>query len=185
GRRAENGSITKGRSVGRTACRLPVRLETAVRVHAAGRLGICIATHERPSALLAEHVVALLRQTGCKAGEGGQERELSHVSPHLRDTAECQWGKSQGGSGALAARQPEGHDRRLHASSQLPKEGSTKQVGKDGQGSWHEVNAASATGPNWTMKNFRRVQQVFYLVGVPGGIWTRVTAVKGRCPRPG
>jgi len=45
--------------------------------------------------------------------------------------------------GTLAARQPEGHDRRLHASSQLPKEGGTKQVGKDGQGSWHEVNAAS------------------------------------------
>jgi hypothetical protein len=89
GRRAEDGSLTKGRSVGRTACRLPVRLETAVCVHAAGRLGICIATHERPSALLAEHVAALLRQTGCKAGEGEQERELSHVSPHLWDTAEC------------------------------------------------------------------------------------------------
>jgi ribosomal protein L31E len=36
-----------------------------------------------------------------------------------------------------------------------------------------------------TVELHDQISQIVWDVGVPGGIRTRVTAVKGRCPRPG
>jgi hypothetical protein len=68
--------------------RVDVGRETPLSVPKSGRLGICLAAHERPTAVLAWNVVAILWEAGFAACQGDEASFVSHLSAHLWDALE-------------------------------------------------------------------------------------------------
>src|SRR5215469_9903445 len=162
---AENGSVSKGRSVGRANRTIVVLVETDLHLSRAAELGLRLARDEGQATILAHHAMALLRQTCTKEGGGHEEHELAHVSAHVRGTPEGEWRESEGCAGTTPSRQSKGDDRRLHAGGQSAEAGNTKQIGADGT----EENRVRVAGPNWTMKKNGGVSEFLCFVGVPEG----------------
>src|SRR5208337_2204766 len=170
GRCAENGSFSERRSAGCTNGRVAVGMETSFSVRWSKRLGIRLAAYERPTAVLARNVVAILRQAGFAACQGDEASFVSHLSAHLWDAAECKRGESQGRTGTAAPRESESHDRRLHAGSRSAEARGTEQFGQTGAEGRGLGDQAGLSGSKWIMKKSGRRAEVFYFVGVPGGI---------------
>ncbi len=170
GRCAENGSFTERCSRGCTNGRVAVGVETPFSVRWSKRLGIRLAAHERPTAVLARDVVAILRQAGFAACEGDEASFVSHFSAHLWDAAECKRGESQGRTGTASPRESESHDRCLHAGSRSTEAPGTEQFGQTGAERRGFGDQAGLSGSNWIMKRSGGIVEAFYFVGVPGGI---------------
>src|ERR1700739_3135215 len=84
GRRCtENRGFSERCSAGCTNGRVAVGMETGISVRWPRRLGIRLAAHERPTAVLARNVVAILRQAGFAACQGDEASFVSHLSAHL------------------------------------------------------------------------------------------------------
>ena len=153
-----------------------------MRLSDAQRLGLRIPAYGWQATILAKHSMAVLRAAGAEASQGQQERDVPHVSAHLWNALECQWRECKGSPRTAAARQPESHDRCVHAGCQSSEAGSPEQARPDGNETRGNgmIGHFDLNGPNWTMKISGRFRQVFWIVGVPDGIRTRVIAVKGR-----
>jgi hypothetical protein len=76
-----------------------------------------------------------------------------HVSTYVWNAPERQWRKCQGGSGTIAAFQPEGYNGRVYAGRKSPEASGPKQTGQNGYGQGESRGGKSfgVTGPNWTM----------------------------------
>ncbi len=130
----EAAGFPQGGSAGRATGRIALGVEAASGLSDAGRLGVRIAAHEGKAAVLADLTVAAFRTAGPEACRRHEGCDLPHVSAHVRNAAQRQWRKPQGGAGTAPARQPQGDDRRLHAGGQPSKEGSTRPVRQPGAG---------------------------------------------------
>jgi hypothetical protein len=171
GRRCtENGGFSERCSVGCTNGRVAVGMETAFSVRWSERLGIRLAAHERPTAVLARNVVAILRQAGFAACQGDEASFVSHLSAHLFDAAECKRGESQGRAGTASPRESESHDRCLHAGSRSTEARGTEQFGQTGAEGRGFGDQAGLSGSNWIMKRSGGIAEAVYFVGVPDGI---------------
>src|ERR1700751_4449165 len=97
GRRCtENRGFSERCSAGCTNGRVAVGMETVISVRWPRRLGIGLAAHERPTAVLARNVVAILRQAGFAACQGDEACFVSHLSTHFWDSAKRKRRESQG-----------------------------------------------------------------------------------------
>ena len=170
----------RGNSVRQMAITVPV--EPYLPVYGSWRLGVCLTAQEKQAAVLAGHALTLLRLARGEARRSRQTCLVSHLPAHFRNAPQCQRGECEGRAGASASLQYEGHDRRLHADGQFSETGGAEQAGEDGP---ERSGFSGLSGPYWTMTENVGIAEVLQNVGVPGGIRTRVTAVKGRCPRPG
>lgn len=141
------------------------------------RLGVCLAPNTGQAALLAGHLVGILRQAGSPAGRDHQAGRVSHLPSHFWNPAERQWGESQGSAGTAASCQPENHNRCVHARDQLAKARGPEQAGADGfEEGWFGFGSSWFRGPYWTMTKNQHFLQALWNVGVPDKILTRVTA---------
>ena len=112
----------------RTNGRVAVGMEISFSVRWSKRLGFRLAAHERPTAVLARNVVAILRQAGFAACQGDEASFVSHLSAHLWDAAECKRGEFQGRTGTASPRESESHDRRVHAGGPQKREAQSNLV---------------------------------------------------------
>jgi len=170
GRRAENGSFSERHSARCANGRVAVGMETLFSVPKSGRLGICLAAHERPTALLAWNVVAILWQAGFAACQGDEASLVSHLSAHFWDALERERRESQGRTGTAAPCESESDNRRLHAGSRSTKARGAEQSGKAGAEGHGFGDQTGLSGSNWIMKKNGGFVEVYCFVGVPDGI---------------
>jgi hypothetical protein len=170
GRCAENGSFSERRSARCANGRVAVGMETPFSVPKSGRLGICLAAHERPTALLAWNVMAILWQAGFAACQGDEASFVSHLSAHFWDAVERERRESQGCTGTASPCESESHDRRLHAGSRSTEARGTEQFGQTGEAGRGFGDQTRLTGSNWIMKKNGGFVEVYCFVGVPDGI---------------
>ena len=170
GRCAENGSFSEGRSAGCTNGRVAVGMETSFSVRQSKRLGIRLAAYERPTAVLARNVVAILRQAGSTACQDYEASFVSHISAHFWDAVERKRRESQGCTGTAAPCESESHHRRLHAGSRSTEARGTEQFGQTGEAGRGFGDQTRLTGSNWIMKKNGGFVEVYCFVGVPDGI---------------
>src|SRR5581483_1570697 len=168
-RSAQDRSVSQRGSIRHTVSGIAVPMETGLPIHGACKLGVCLSAHERHSTILARNVVALLWPSCIEACWNNEACDVSHVPAHVWNAPERQWRKRQGGSRIAASRQPEGHDRCVHAGRQSAKTRSPKQADKDGHGK-NGGKGVGLTGPNWTMTKNQDFLQVLWNLGVPDGI---------------
>ena len=145
-------------------------METPFSVPKSGRLGICLTAHERPTALLAWNVVAILWQAGFAACQGDEASFVSHLSAHFWDALKRERRESQGRTGTAAPCESESHDRRLHAGSRSTEARGAEQSGKAGAEGRGFGDQTGLSGSNWIMKKNGGFVEVIYFVGVPDGI---------------
>ncbi len=170
GRCAENGSFSERRSAGCTNGRVAVGMETSFSVRQSKRLGIRLAAYERPTAVLARNVVAILRQAGSTACQDYEASFVSHISAHFWDAVERERRESQGCTGTAAPCESESHHRRLHAGSRSTEARGTEQFGQTGEAGRGFGDQTCLTGSNWIMKKNGGFEEVYCFVGVPDGI---------------
>src|SRR5258708_14881590 len=166
----ENGSDSKRRCAGRANGRIALGMETPVSVRKSRRLAICLSAHERPTALLARHAVAVLRQAGLATCQGDEAGLVSHLPAHVWNAPERERRKSEGRTGVAAPRESESHYRRLHAGSRSAEARGTEQFGQIGKSGRRFGNQARLSGSNWIMKENTDFAEPVYFVGVPEGI---------------
>ncbi len=126
----KNGSFDERRSARYANGRVAVDMETPFSVPKSGRLGTCFAAHEKPTALSAWNVVAILWQAGFAACQSDEAGFVSHLSIHFWDALERERRESQGRTGTAAPRESESHHRRLHAGSRSTEARSTSNMVK-------------------------------------------------------
>ena len=126
--------------------------------------------HERPTALLARHAVAVLRQAGLGTCQGDEASLVSHLPAHVWNAPERERRKSEGRTGVASPRESESHDRRLHAGSRSAEARGTEQFGQIGKAGRRFGNQARLSGSNWIMKKNGDCAEPVYFVGVPDGI---------------
>ena len=129
-----------------------------------------LAAHERPTAVLARNVVAILRQAGFAACQGDEASFISHLSAHFWDALERERRESQGRTGTATPCESESYDRRLHAGSRSTEARGTEQFGQTGAEGRGFGDQAGLSGSNWIMKKSGGIAEAFYFVGVPDGI---------------
>lgn len=170
GRCAENGGFSEGHSAGCTNGRVAVGMETSFSGRRSKRLGIRLAPYERPTAVLAWNVVAILRQAGSRACQDHEACFVSHVSPHFWDAVERERRESQDCTGTAAPCESQSHHRRLHAGSRSTEARGTEQFGQTSEEGRGFGDQTRLTGSNWIMKQNGDFAEVSYFVGVPDGI---------------
>ena len=116
GRCAENRGVSQRRSTRRANRRVSLETEAALSVSSSRRLGVRLSTHEGQATILAWDAVAILREAGSETGWNDEARVVSHVPAHVWNSLECEWRESKSRARAAATREPQGHDRCLHAS---------------------------------------------------------------------
>ncbi len=144
--------------------------KTPFSVRKSRRLVICLSAHERPTALLARHAVAVLRQAGLGTCQGDEASLVSHLPAHVWNAPERERRKSEGRTGVASPRESESHDRRLHAGSRSAEARGTEQFGQIGKAGRRFGNQARLSGSNWIMKKNGDCAELVYFVGVPDGI---------------
>ena len=136
----------------------------------AERLGVCVSTYKRQATVLAWNTVAVLREASTDASWYYQARLVSHFPAYVWDSLECKWRESEGCAGVAAARKPQGHHRRLHASSGASEARGTNQFGQTCKERVRFGSQVRLSGSNWIMKKNSELAEVLYFVGVPDGI---------------
>src|SRR5689334_14415816 len=114
--------------------------------------------------------MAVLRQTCPETSPDYQACELSHVQAHLWNASECEWREPEGRAGIVAACEPEGHDRCLHAGGRAAEARGAKQFGQASEKRLRFGNQVQLSGSSWIMKKNGGFAEVLYFVGVPDGI---------------
>jgi len=85
-------------------------MEAPFSIRKSRRLVVCLSAHERPTALLARHAVAVLRQAGLGTCQGDEASLVSHLPAHVWNAPERERRKIEGRTGVAAPRESESHD---------------------------------------------------------------------------